>query len=39
MNWQDVVRGLFGSAHTMVRTGDLLSGTGTINQFLAVSFV
>jgi len=31
MNWQDVVDGLFGSAHTVVRTGDLLSGTGTID--------
>ena len=37
MNWQDLVGGLFGSAHTVVRTGDLLSGTGVVGgQTVAV---
>jgi len=37
MNWQNLLRAFFGDAHTVVRTGDLLSGSGTVQgQALAV---
>ena len=37
MNWQDLLTAFFGDAHTVVRTGDLLSGSGTVQgQTVAV---
>jgi len=37
MNWQNLLTAFFGDAHTVVRTGDLLSGSGTVQgQTLAV---
>ena len=37
MNWQNLVSAFFGEAHTVVRTGDLLSGSGTVGgQTVAV---
>jgi malonate decarboxylase gamma subunit len=37
MNWQTLVSAFFGDAHSVVRTGDLLSGSGTVGgQTVAV---
>ena len=37
MNWQDLLTAFFGDAHTVVRTGDLLSGSGNVQgQTVAV---
>ena len=37
MNWQDLLTAFFGDVHTVERTGDLLSGSGTVQgQTVAV---